>query len=132
HMGSRFTADVAGVDVVMADLNARGLLFLDSRTSKETVAFDRARARGVPAASRQVFLDGTQTREWVEGQIRELEGRALQDGHAIAIGHPHDVTLDALEAWLPTLAAKGIQLVPVSAMVADGAALAVRRAEPRP
>ena len=32
HMGSRFTTDRAGLDVVMAELSARGLLFLDSRT----------------------------------------------------------------------------------------------------
>ena len=37
HMGSRFTADAAGMDVVMAMLHERGLMFLDSRTSGGTV-----------------------------------------------------------------------------------------------
>ena len=51
-------------------------------------------------------------------QLAETERIARQAGFAIAIGHPHDVTLTALEAWLPSLAAKGFVLAPVSAIVA--------------
>ncbi len=127
HMGSRFTADAAGMDVVLAELHLRGLLFLDSRTTRETVAYTRARLWGVPAASRQVFLDDTRTREAVERQLRELERKALAEGRAIAIGHPYDVTLDALEAWLPTLAGKGLQLAPLSALVESAPVAAARR-----
>ena len=36
----------------------------------------------------------------------------------VAIGHPRPHTLDALEAWLPTLAAKGFVLWPLAATVA--------------
>jgi len=117
HMGSKFTADAAAMDVVAAELKARGLLFLDSRTTAGTRAYDRARAAGVPAAARGVFLDRVPSAEAVARSLAELEVRARKHGQAIAIGHPHDVTLDALEAWLPTLAAKGLQLAPVSALV---------------
>ena len=117
HMGSKFTADAAAMDVVAAELKALGLLFLDSRTSAGTRAYDRARAAGVPAAARGVFLDRVLSTEAVARSLAELEIQARKHGQAIAIGHPHDVTLDALEAWLPTLAAKGLQLAPVSALV---------------
>jgi hypothetical protein len=36
----------------------------------------------------------------------------------VAIGHPHDVTIEALKRWLPSLDARGIALVPVSTVVA--------------
>ncbi len=39
------------------------------------------------------------------------------DGFAVAIGHPHDGTLEALKAWLPRMQADGIVLVPLSAIV---------------
>ena len=120
HMGSRFTSDAAGMDVVLADLKRRGLLFLDSRTAGSSVGFKRARALGVPAAVRQVFLDDKLTREAIDYRLHEVEIRAKRSGHAIAIGHPHDVTLEAIEAWVPTLAAKGFQLAPVSALVETG------------
>ncbi len=120
HMGSRFTSDAAGMDVVLADLKRRGLLFLDSRTAGSSVGFKRARALGVPAAVRQVFLDDKLTRDAIDYRLHEVEIRAKRSGHAIAIGHPHDVTLEAIEAWVPTLAAKGFQLAPVSALVETG------------
>lgn len=117
HMGSKFTSDPAAMDVVAGELKMRGLLFLDSRTARTAVAFERARAAGVPAAARQVFLDRDPARRAIDAELKRLEDAARKYGHAIAIGHPHDATLDALEAWLPTLAAKGLQLAPVSALV---------------
>ncbi|MFT5540562.1 MAG: polysaccharide deacetylase 2 family uncharacterized protein YibQ [Alphaproteobacteria bacterium] len=127
HMGSKFTSDAAAMDVVLGELKARGLLFLDSRTTTTTVGFARARTAGVPAATRHVFLDRNLTPQGIVRQLAELEFRARAKGHAIAIGHPHDVTLDALEVWLATLKGKGLQLAPVSALVAgDGAAMVMR------
>ncbi len=117
HMGSKFTSDTGAMDVIAAELKARGLLFLDSRTAKGAIAYERARAAGVPAAVRQVFLDRDPARKAIDAELARLEALARKQGHAIAIGHPHDATLDALEAWLPTLAAKGLQLAPVSALV---------------
>lgn len=117
HMGSKFTSDPKAMDLIAAELKARGLLFLDSRTAKSAVAFDRARAAGVPAAVRQVFLDRDPARKAIDAELKRLEDLARRYGSAIAIGHPHDKTLDALDAWLPTLAAKGLQLAPVSALV---------------
>ncbi|HYI72266.1 MAG TPA: divergent polysaccharide deacetylase family protein, partial [Skermanella sp.] len=42
---------------------------------------------------------------------------ARRQGYAIAIGHPHDATVNALVEWLPAVAAKGFALVPVSAIL---------------
>ena len=56
-------------------------------------------------------------RDAVRQSLADLEAQARKHGRAIAIGHPHDATLDALEAWLPTLEEKGLQLAPVSALV---------------
>ena len=62
HQGSRATADPALMNELMAALRRRGLFFVDSRTSKETVAYDTAEKKGVPAAFRNAqFLDDTPT-----------------------------------------------------------------------
>lgn len=132
HMGSKFTSDAAAMDVVIAELRARGLLFVDSRTTGTTVAYRRARAAGVPAATRQVFLDRDPARAAIDAELARLEALARKEGKAIAIGHPHDATLDALEAWLPTLRAKGLQLAPVSALVEEGAGPLMARPAPSP
>ena len=119
HMGSRFTSDAASMDAVMAELKARGLLFIDSRTIATTLGAETAERAGVPNASRDVFLDNERDATAVGERLAVLEARARRQGSAIAIGHPHDGTLAELALWLDTLAAKGLVLVPVSAIVRE-------------
>jgi len=117
HMGSKFTAWRPGMEVVVDEMKKRGLLFLDSRTSAQSVAAEMANAAGVPNASRQVFLDDVLSSDNVWHQLGETEAIARRNGYAIAIGHPHDNTLAALAQWLPTLKEKGLVLVPLTAIV---------------
>ena len=117
HMGSRFTADAQGMDIVLAELQSRGLLFLDSFTSGRSVGFERARSQRVPAAIRHVFLDNDRSAAAIEEALREVERVAESGGVAVAIGHPYPETLAALEAWLPSLSEAGFAQVPLSATI---------------
>jgi len=117
HMGSRFTAFAPGMEVVMQDLRERGLLFIDSLTTDKSVGLAMARRYGVPSAGRNVFLDNAGDLISVEFELGKLEEVARAKGNAIAIGHPRDATIAGLAKWLPTLAAKGFVLVPVTAIV---------------
>lgn len=114
HMGSRATADRATLIPVAEELAARHLFFFDSRTTPETQVVPVARAFGVASTGRDVFLDDEQTAGAVDAQLKELEARARAQGIAIAIGHPHDVTLAALAAWTARAGAHGFVLVPLS------------------
>jgi hypothetical protein len=117
HMGSKFTADVSGMAVVMEILKLRGLLFLDSRTTGRSVGVRLAREMGVPVAERNIFLDNVNDSVAISARLRELEQLARRRGYAVAIGHPRDATLDALEGWLQNLEDRGLALVPLSAVV---------------
>ena len=117
HMGSRLTQDRRAMGWVMEILQARGLLFVDSRTIENSVAEDMAAQYNVDHATRDVFLDHVETPEAVAQSLRKLEDVAYRRGYAVAIGHPKDVTLNALRDWLPTLKEKDLTLVPVSAVV---------------
>jgi hypothetical protein len=119
HMGSRFTSDRDSMRPVVEELRERGLLFLDSRTVARSSALDLAREYGVPHAGRDVFLDNELSSPAITTQLAELERVARHSGMAIGIGHPHDETLDALQRWLRELSSKGMQLVPVSAIVRE-------------
>ncbi|MGB1548405.1 MAG: divergent polysaccharide deacetylase family protein, partial [Alphaproteobacteria bacterium] len=55
HMGSKFTKDPARLAMVFQELKTRGLLFIDSRTTSETVARKLAREMSIPFAERKVF-----------------------------------------------------------------------------
>jgi polysaccharide deacetylase 2 family uncharacterized protein YibQ len=104
--------------VVMAELGRRDLLFLDSRTSSYSVAGEVAHSYGVPEAERDIFLDNEVELGAVLRQLAAVERVARRQGDAIAIGHPHGPTIEALRRWLPTLEARGFALAPLSAIVA--------------
>lgn len=117
HMGSRFTADSEGMTVVMSELKRRGLLFLDSLTTGQSVGTRLAVQGRVPFAVRNVFLDNVDDPEAVRARLAETETLARRHGLAIAIGHPRDATLEVLTTWTREIVERGIQLVPVSAVV---------------
>jgi uncharacterized protein len=117
HEGSRATADPQLMAELMPLLRARGLFFIDSRTTAATVAYDAAERAGVRAASRKVFLDDTPTRDAVVAQLDLAARDAIHDGSAIAIGHPHPQTIAALAEGVPQLERRGIHVVFASDLV---------------
>jgi polysaccharide deacetylase 2 family uncharacterized protein YibQ len=115
HMGSLLSSEEGPMTAVLGVLAERGLFFLDSRTSAETVGYKVAIGLGVPAAERQVFLDdGEPGAEAVHVQFERLLTMARARGAAIAIGHPHPETLAALAREVPKAKAEGVEFVPVS------------------
>lgn len=117
HMGSRFTADLAGVLVVMEELKKRDLLFLDSITSGRSVARRAAREIGVPFIGRNIFIDHLDDTAEIKKRLAEVERLSARSGYAVAIGHPREKTLRALGPWLDTLESKGFRLVPLSTLI---------------
>lgn len=114
HMGSGLTADEGSMEAILSALSARGLFFLDSRTSAESVGYREAIELGLPAAQRQVFLDSDPKPEAIHAQFRRLLGLARERGAAIAIGHPYPATLAALAAEVPRAKEEGYEFVLVS------------------
>ncbi len=114
HMGSRATADPRVMREVLEVLHRRGLYFLDSRTTRDTVAFQMARSMGIPAVERSVFLDDRREASYIEGQVRGLLRKARKEGSAVAIGHPDPVTVRALRRSLGLLRSADIHVVPAS------------------
>ncbi|TWA89923.1 hypothetical protein FBY14_105227 [Azospirillum brasilense] len=117
HMGSRFTADSAAMAPVLGEIARRGLLWLDSRTTAKSAGLTLARELQMPFAGRDIFLDNEMTVPAVRSQLAKTEQVARSQGYAIAIGHPHDATIDALASWMPEVQKRGFVLVPVSAVV---------------
>jgi len=118
HQGSQATADPALMDELMPVLRERHLFFIDSRTTAATVAYDTAQRSGLPTAFRNVpFLDDVAEVSAVRAQLELALRTARSKGEAIAIGHPHPATLQALGELLPQLEAQGVRLVFASELV---------------
>ena len=112
HMGSVLTEDRRAMTVVMRELRAAPrapLVFLDSRTTADTVAEAAAVRAGIGTAARDVFLDNEREPAAIERQLHHWLARAERTGCALAIGHPYPETLAVLERLLPRI--RGVRRV---------------------
>ena len=118
HQGSQATADTALMDELMPVLRDRQLFYVDSRTTAATVAYDTAQDFGVRSAFRNVpFLDDVAKVAAVRKQLELALRGAREKGEAVAIGHAHPATLQALREVLPQAKAQGVRLVLASELV---------------
>ena len=118
HQGSQATADASLMEDLMPVLRERGLFYVDSRTTAATVAYDTARKDEVKTGFRNVpFLDDVEETGAIRKQLEIAMRGAIRKGEAIAIGHPHPQTIQALSEILPKAKEQGIKLVLVSELV---------------
>jgi hypothetical protein len=97
HRGSRATSDRRVMTAVIDEVKAEGLLFLDSRTSSKSVAFDVAKSAGVPSARNRVFIDGDPDMDVMQERFAQLKSIAIKRGGAIGICHVRENTIEFLE-----------------------------------
>jgi len=116
HMGSRFTKSEEKMVIVLAELKKKGLYYIDSRTSSDTVAFDVAKKMALRTASRDIFLDNHLSENALKIQMERLLSVARHKGSAIGIGHPHKKTFDLLRNFQTTLTNE-VEVVPASNLV---------------
>jgi polysaccharide deacetylase 2 family uncharacterized protein YibQ len=116
-MGSRLTEDPEKMKIILSELKRRGLFFLDSRTTPQTVVLQTAESIGLKAMERTLFLDHSSGEGDVKHELERLIEISLSKGKAIGIGHPHPSTIKALKEIIPKIQERGIDIVPLSAVM---------------
>ena len=97
HTGSVFTENEEAVDKLFRALKKYNFIFVDSRTSAKSVAKKYAKKYDMPYIVRNTFIDNQQNYDYIQKQLKEAIEIAKRQGYAIAIGHPHKVTLEVLK-----------------------------------
>ncbi|MGD8834243.1 MAG: divergent polysaccharide deacetylase family protein [Desulfobacteraceae bacterium] len=116
HMGSGISKSPERMRQIFSILKKRGLYYIDSRTTAETVARRSARLFKLPFAERDIFIDHVEDENFIRSQLKRLIRRAQKQGYAIGIAHPHKVTHRVLADYLTLLKDK-VALVPASMVV---------------
>ena len=116
HMGSLFSEKIDKMKHVMDEIKKHDLFYVDSRTTNRSAAYKVARAIGVPAAEKSVFIDNDLTEKALRYQMERLLGIARSKGTAVGIAHPHRETLKILEKFSERFE-KDFDVVPVSELV---------------
>jgi len=118
HMGSLLTQHPGHMQWLMTELSKRkDLYFVDSYTTKTSIAQQLANENWIPNMRRDVFLDHDRNPDTIRFHLRRLIKKARRNGTALAIGHPFPETMAVLEEELPKLREQGITLLPVSQLV---------------
>ncbi len=117
HMGSRLTQQYRPMEWLMSTLKQRGLYFVDSRTSADSLAWEVALAHKLPSLKRDIFLDNSRRSEDIAKQFQNLIDIARAKGFAVAIGHPYTQTLDSLKRLLMTVDKNKVKLVTISQLL---------------
>ncbi len=108
HMGSRITPDRTRMRWILEEIRSRKCFFVDSRTEKDSVAFDVAQELSVPTVQRKVFLDDDKSFPEMEKQWERALAIARKDGQVVIIGHIYPETVAALEKLIPATTGKVI------------------------
>jgi len=93
---------------VMDVCREQGLFFVDSRTSKDSVAAKIAREEGLVWGERRVFLDNSLLEEDLKESWRAAKRKLSNRRPVIVIAHPHNATLNFFETYVKTVDAKRI------------------------
>ena len=108
---------------VLEELKARGLLYLDNRSTDLSIGASLAAEIGLPRVINNRSIDERQaSRLAIDARLAQVERVALTEGHAVAMARPFPVTLERLTGWIKKLDERGIVLAPITAL-ADRQAL---------
>src|SRR3546814_2982739 len=78
-------------------MKPRGLLFVDRRSTEESLVAALAAEIGVPHAVNDRSIDERQaSRVAIDARLAQIERIALTSGVAVAMGQPYPVTLERL------------------------------------
>ena len=116
-MGAKFTTSADSMEPILAELNDRGLLYLDSKSSRNSVASDIASELELPSVTSNRFIDRVASRVAIDARLFELERIAKSSGSAVGIGFPYPVTIERVSQWAIALRRKRYALAPLSAVV---------------
>ena len=118
HLGGKFTADARALTPALGEIAARGLFYLDDGSSPRSLARDLAPTLGLAAAAADAVVDADAAPAAIDAALTRLESLARARGAAIGVATALPSSLDGVARWSAGLEARGIELVPVSAMTA--------------
>ena len=129
--GERLAAMPDQMDMVLSELAGRGLLYIDPREQRAPVA--RAWGRHVELVIDDPADRDVADRGMIDARLTVLEQMAKDTGSALGLVlRPTPLAVQRIAAWSNGLAARGLALAPVSAMVMPPAGGPVKLTEREP
>lgn len=97
HTGSKFTSNFSAMSKLFEVLKEDNLGFVDSMTTRFSKSEEVDKIYKIPLFKRDIFLDDKENPDYIRNQLKKAIEIAKRRGYAIAIGHPHKITLETLK-----------------------------------
>ena len=97
HTGSKFTSNYEAMKKLFKVLKENNLGFVDSKTTHLIQSYNVNKIYHIPLFSRNIFLDNKEDKQYILNQLKKAIKIAKKKGYAIAIAHPHKITLKTLK-----------------------------------
>ena len=118
YLGGKFTADAHVLSPVLAEIAARGLVYLDDGSSPRSMAREAAASLDLPLGKADVVIDADPAPQAIDAALTRLEALARSHGGAIGVAAALPASVERIARWSAGLEARGVALTPVSAMIA--------------
>jgi uncharacterized protein len=118
YMGGRFSASEQGMAPVLREAATRGLIYLDDGSSTRSLASQIAGANNLAFAKADLIVDQVPTPADIDRALGRLESIARARGTAVGFAGALPVSIERIARWIKAAESRGIQLVPITAVVA--------------
>lgn len=98
---------------LLQSLKNKKIIYLSGLTDKNALIYQIANKMNFSILDNDIILDSTISREEIAAKLLALEHLAQDSGSAVAIGGSYPLTIELLNEWIPSLANKGIKIVPI-------------------
>jgi uncharacterized protein len=113
-MGARFVAADPVMQPVIREAAKRGLSYFDDGATPRSVAASLAAGQALPYAKADFTIDAVPTSVEIDRTLVKLETLAKERGAAVGVASALPISIERLSAWIKTLDARGIMLVPLT------------------
>lgn len=117
--GARYLSTPEAVGSLANELMSRGLMLVDNGVSAQTTVRDEAQRLSLPSLSADAVIDAIPTPQDIQSKLLQLEQLARSRGHAIGVAAALPVTIEEVAKWAEELEARGVHIVPVTAIEAQ-------------
>jgi polysaccharide deacetylase 2 family uncharacterized protein YibQ len=114
HMSSAITESEKKMMQILKAAKKYTNIFVDSRTSPNTVAYDVCLQMHMKCGQNKRFIDNELDHNYIKGKLKESAEYAKKHGKIIIIGHLKPDTVDVLLEYLPEIEKSGVKIVNIN------------------
>lgn len=103
HMGSAATVDPELMRLILKEIKRRDLIFIDSKTNLDSIAYSMADQMGIKAGYNHGFVDSQKSKSQIKDKLKALVEMAKELNKIIIIAHPRPNTIEVLKEKIPEL-----------------------------